>query len=89
MSTLTKNEFNVYLNVVIIPWFVTHDLSSEFLRPFQITTEDIFQRTLTQVDQCAKWSIGRTPTDQRFSERFFFWDEVRGPFPQLPLTKGP
>eukprot|EP00434_Breviolum_minutum_P003162 symbB.v1.2.002783.t1/scaffold150.1/size295742/2 len=24
---------------------------------------DIFQRTLTQVDQCAKWSIGRTPTE--------------------------
>lgn len=24
---------------------------------------DIFQRTLIQVDQCAKWSVGRTPTE--------------------------
>jgi hypothetical protein len=31
-------------------------------------SEDIFQRTLIQVDQCAKWSVGRTPTDRLWTD---------------------
>ena len=31
-------------------------------------SEDIFQRTLIQVDQCAKWSVGRTPTDSLWTD---------------------
>lgn len=31
-------------------------------------SEEIFQRTLIQVDQCAKWSVGRTPTDSMWTD---------------------
>lgn len=37
---------------------------------------DIFQRTLIQVDQCAKWSVGRTPTE---------W--LEGWFKKTPMSK--
>eukprot|EP00438_Fugacium_kawagutii_P017894 Skav201911 [mRNA] locus=scaffold3992:132879:134219:+ [translate_table: standard] len=37
---------------------------------------DVFQRTLVQVDQCAKWSVGRTPTE---------W--LSGWFKKAPMTK--
>ncbi|CAK9076691.1 unnamed protein product [Durusdinium trenchii] len=37
---------------------------------------DIFQRTFKQVDQCAKWSIGRTPTE---------W--LEGWFKKTPMSK--
>ena len=32
--------------------------------------QDVFKRTLLRVDQCATWSIGRTPTDCRVTGLF-------------------
>lgn len=83
-----KERVQCYLNVVIIA-VICDTWPCLNSSPQQITTEDIFQRTLTQVDQCAKWSIGRTPTDQRFSERFFFLRWSSWAFsPTIPLTNG-